>query len=61
MTVFIKSKTVELNGDNANVDIYQLSGTCPTGISSCKGIITLDITSDNATIQINQKDTTNDS
>ena len=58
---FYQEQTVELNGDNANVDIYQLSGTCPTGITSCKGIITLDITSDNATIQINQKDTTNDS
>jgi hypothetical protein len=58
---FYQEQTVELNGDNANVDIYQLSGTCPTGVSSCKGIITLDITSDNATIQINQKDTTNDS
>lgn len=58
---FYQEQTVELNGDNANVDIYQLSGTCPTGVSSCKGVITLDITSDNATIQINQKDTTNDS
>lgn len=58
---FYQEQTVELNGDNANVDIYQLSGTCPTGVSSCKGIITLDITSDNATIQINQKDTANDS
>ena len=53
--------TFELNGDSADVDINQLSGTCPTGISTCKGEITLDITSDNSTIQINQKDTTNDS
>ena len=53
--------TFELNGDSADVDINQLSGTCPTGISTCKGEITLDITSDNSTIQINQKDTSNDS
>jgi len=50
-----------LSGDSADVDINQLSGTCPTGVSSCKGIITLDITSDNAVIQINQKDSANDS
>ena len=40
--------TFELNGDSADVDINQLSGTCPTGISTCKGEITLDITSDNS-------------
>ena len=50
-----------LSGDSADVDINQLSGTCPTGVSTCKGIITLDVTSDNATIQINQKDSANDS
>lgn len=49
-----------LSGDSADIDINQISGTCATGISSCKGIITLDVTSDNATIQINQQDTTND-
>ncbi len=48
------------DGDSADVDITQISGTCPTGISTCKGIITLDITSDNATVQINQKDSAND-
>lgn len=53
--------TFELDGDSADVDINQLSGTCPTGISTCKGEITLDITSDNSTIQINQKDTSTDS
>jgi len=58
---FYQTQTVEFDGDNANIDINQLSGTCPTGISTCKGIITLDITSDNAVIQINQKDTANDS
>lgn len=49
-----------LSGDSADIDINQISGTCATGITSCKGIITLDVTSDNATIQINQQDTTND-
>lgn len=49
-----------LSGDSADVDINQLSGTCATGVTTCKGIITLDVTSDNATIQINQKDSAND-
>tara|TARA_B100000287_G_scaffold400199_1_gene419193 strand:- start:351 stop:1079 length:729 start_codon:yes stop_codon:yes gene_type:complete len=56
--------TVELNGDSADVDIMQLSGTCPSGSSGCatpNAIIELDITSDNAVIQINQKDASNDS
>lgn len=48
-------------GDSADIDINQLSGTCPTGVSTCNGIITLDIDSENAVIQINQKDTSNDS
>jgi hypothetical protein len=50
-----------LSGDSADVDINQLSGTCATGVTTCNGIITLDVTSDNATIQINQKDSSNDS
>ena len=50
-----------LSGDSADIDINQLSGTCPTGVSTCNGIITLDVTSDNATIQINQKDSSGDS
>ena len=58
---FYQTQTVEFDGDSADIDINQLSGTCPTGISTCKGIITLDITSDNAVIQINQKDSANDS
>ena len=58
---FYQTQTVEFDGDNADIDIKQLSGTCPQGITSCKGIITLDITSDNATIQINQKDNAGDS
>jgi hypothetical protein len=58
---FYQEQTVIFDGDNADIDINQLSGSCAVGISTCKGIITLDITSDNATIQINQKDTSNDS
>lgn len=58
---FYQTQTVEFDGDNADIDINQLSGSCPQGITSCKGIITLDITSDNATIQINQKDNAGDS
>lgn len=48
-------------GSGADIDINQISGTCPTGITTCNGIITLDIDSENATIQINQKDSSNDS
>jgi len=55
----------ELNGDGADVDINQLSGSCVSGAgSSCatpNAHITLDITSDNSVIQINQKDAANDS
>lgn len=50
-----------LVGSSADVDINQISGTCPTGVSTCNGIITLDIDSENATIQINQKDSSSDS
>ena len=56
---------VELNGDSADIDINQLSGTCAQGAGNAcatpNAIINLDITSDNATIQINQKDVANDS
>ena len=48
-------------GSSADIDINQISGTCPTGITTCNGIVTLDIDSENATIQINQKDSANDS
>ena len=57
--------TIELNGDSADVDITQISGTCATGAgTSCvspNAIIEMDITSDNAIIQINQKDSSSDS
>jgi hypothetical protein len=47
-------------GSSADIDINQISGTCPTGVSTCNGIITLDVDSENATIQINQKDSSSD-
>jgi hypothetical protein len=59
------SITFVLDGDSADVDINQISGTCATGAgASCvspAGNIDLDVTSDNAIIQINQKDSANDS
>jgi hypothetical protein len=58
---YYQTLTVEFDGDGADIDINQISGTCPVGITSCKGIVTLDVTSDNATIQINQKDNAGDS
>lgn len=58
---FYQTLTFDLTGDNADVDINQISGTCPEGITTCKGIITMEVTSDDATIQINQKDTAGDS
>ena len=58
---YYQTITVEFDGDGADIDINQISGTCPQGITSCKGIVTLDVTSDNATIQINQKDNAGDS
>ena len=54
-----------LVGDSADVDINQISGTCATGAgnacSSPNANIVLDVTSDNAIIQLNQKDSGNDS
>ena len=58
------SLTFTLDGDSADVDINQLTGTCPSGATGCSSptsILTLDITSDNAIIQINQKDSSTDS
>ena len=52
-----QSLVVEYSGDDGNIDIVQQSGTCPQGVTSCSGVINLDITSDDATITINQKDT----
>ena len=54
-----------LVGDSADVDINQISGTCATGAgTSCvspNANIVLDITSDNAIIQLNQQDSSNES
>ena len=54
-----------LVGDSADVDINQISGTCATGAgnacSTPNANIVLDVTSDNAVITINQKDSGNDS
>ena len=54
-----------LDGDSADVDINQISGTCASGAGvACatpNANIVLDITSDNAIIQLNQKDSGNDS
>ena len=52
--------TVEWDGDDATILIIQKSGTCPSSISSCSGIINLEIDSEDATVTIYQKDTAND-
>ena len=49
--------TATFEGSDGHIDIIQQTGTCPQGISSCSGIINIDITSDDATVTINQKDT----
>jgi hypothetical protein len=60
-----QTQTVDYTGDSGDIDINQISGTCVSGAgSSCatpNAIIIMDIDSDNATIQINQKDAANDS
>ena len=56
-----QSISIDYSGDSGDIDIQQMSGTCPIAGMSCNGFITLDITSDNATIQINQKDAAGDS
>ena len=48
---------IEWDGDDADLDILQQSGNCPGGISSCYGTIDLDITSNDAIVNIKQKDT----
>jgi len=59
------TQTVDYTGDGGDIDINQISGTCVSGAgntcSSPDGKIIMDINSDNATIQINQKDAANDS
>ena len=48
---------LELVQSSGNIDIVQSSGTCPTGVSSCHSEIIAEFDSENATITINQKDT----
>ena len=48
---------MDYTGDDGDIDIIQQSGSCPQGVTSCSGVINLDITSEDATITINQKDT----
>ena len=59
------SLTFTLDGSSADVDINQISGTCvsgaPAACSTPNAIITLDVDSENAVIQINQKDSSSDS
>ena len=52
-----QSLTLEWIGSNGDIDIIQSSGTCPGGVSSCYGIINADFDSENATVNIKQKDT----
>ena len=51
------SITMEYIGSNGDIDILQSSGTCPTGIAGCYGVINADFDSENAIIDIKQKDT----
>ena len=57
------SITFTHDGDSADIDITQISGTCvaTTGCTSPDGIIVMDVTSDNAIIQLTQKDSNSDS
>lgn len=52
-------------GDSGNININQISGTCAVGAgvgcSTPNAVINLDVTSDNATIAITQKDSPGDS
>lgn len=51
------SLTMEFVGSNGDIDIIQSSGTCPTGVTGCYGVINADFDSENAIIDIKQKDT----
>lgn len=52
-----QSLTMEWVGSNGDIDILQSSGTCPTGITSCYGVINAEFDSENAVVNIKQKDT----
>jgi len=51
------SLTMEYIGSNGDIDILQSSGTCPTGVTGCYGVISADFDSENAIVDIKQKDT----
>ena len=51
------SITMEWIGSNGDIDILQSSGTCPTGVTGCYGVINADFDSENAIVDIKQKDT----
>ena len=51
------SLTVEYIGSNGDIDIIQSSGTCPSGVSGCYGIINADFDTENGVVDIKQKDT----
>jgi hypothetical protein len=52
------SITMEWIGSSGEIDILQSSGTCGGSISSCYGVINADFDSENAVVDIKQKDTT---
>ena len=47
----------EWDGDDAEIAIIQKSGTCPSGVASCSGIVNIEVDSEGAKLTINQKDT----
>ena len=51
------SITMEWIGSNGDIDILQSSGTCPSGVTGCYGVINADFDSENAIVDIKQKDT----
>ena len=52
-----QSLTLEWIGSSGDIDILQSSGTCPSGVTNCFGVINADFDSENATVNIKQKDT----
>jgi len=51
------SLTMEWIGSSGDIDIIQSSGTCPSGVTGCFGLINADFDSENAIVDIKQKDT----
>jgi hypothetical protein len=51
------SLTLEWIGSSGDIDILQSSGTCGGNITNCFGVINADFDSENATVNIKQKDT----